>query len=156
MRCEPRRPAGIIIIAGWFTILPVTLRNLQLSRRDAIRGRRAEVRGQRSEVRGQSKMRWVCGWFAGGRRCLGVRWQGGSRDTAFVRAKINQAYNRLPCVRKRRGAPLPAAVPDTSGLAVIQPGIASCNWNFKTKCALQLSARPAAADLLNLQRYPEF
>ena len=66
-----------------------------------------------------------CGWSprhsrAPGRsgicpRRHGLRWQGGSRDTAFERLRKRPWFKNLPCVRKRRGAALPAAVEDAAG-----------------------------------------
>jgi len=41
---------------------------------------------------------------------LGLRWQGGSRDTAFGRAENPPDWQNVSSVRKRRGAVLPAAV----------------------------------------------
>ncbi len=52
-------------------------------------------------------------------RCLGLRWQGGSRDTAFERTEKHRIKIKSSCVRKRRGASLPAAIQDAFGLTML-------------------------------------
>ena len=46
----------------------------------------------------------------------GLRWQGGSRDTAFGRTNVLRFKEVFRACEKRRGAALPAAVHDTPGL----------------------------------------
>ena len=53
----------------------------------------------------------------------GLRWQGGSRDTAFVRTESFQTLGAVSPAPKRRGAALPAALHDTNCFAM---GLCEC------------------------------
>jgi len=59
----------------------------------------------------------------------GLRWQGGSRDTAFVRTESFQTLKTIPPARKRRGAALPAALHDANWFTHDLCIVKSCTIN---------------------------